>query len=68
MATVSDLHPWRVGPGDAALVASLVTDQPHDPSIYRLRLKGLKGLSHVTVEVHTCPDPEHPHGPRRLPE
>ena len=60
---VSDLHIWRVGPGHSALVASIVTDEPRDPSIYKARLKGLKGLSHVTVEVHTCPD-RHPHGPR----
>jgi cation diffusion facilitator family transporter len=58
---VSDLHLWRVGPGHSALVASVVTDEPRDPSIYKTRLKGLKGLSHVTVEVHTCPDHEHPH-------
>jgi cation diffusion facilitator family transporter len=56
---VSDLHIWRVGPGHSALVASLVTDEPQDPSIYKARLKGLKGLSHVTVEAHTCPDHEH---------
>jgi cation diffusion facilitator family transporter len=58
---VSDLHIWRVGPGHSALVASLVTDEPQDPSIYKARLKGLKGLSHVTVEAHTCPDHEHRH-------
>ena len=56
---VSDLHLWRVGPGHSALVASVVSDEPQDPSIYKARLKGLKGLSHVTVEAHTCPDHEH---------
>ena len=60
---VSDLHLWRVGPGHSAVVASVVTDEPQDPSHYKARLKGLEGLSHVTVEVHTCPDHEHPHGP-----
>ncbi len=59
---VSDLHIWRVGPGHSALVASVVTDEPQDPSIYKARLKGLQGLSHVTVEVHTCPDHKYPHG------
>lgn len=53
---VSDLHIWRVGPGHSAVVASVVTDEPHDPSIYKTRLKGLPRLSHVTIEVHTCPD------------
>ena len=59
---VSDLHIWRVGPGHTALVASLVTDEPQDPSIYTARLRGLPRFSHVTVEVHTCSDHEHPHG------
>jgi hypothetical protein len=58
---VSDLHIWRVGPGHSALVASVVTDEPQDPSIYKERLKGLNGLSHVTVEAHTCPAHEHQH-------
>lgn len=57
---VSDLHIWRVGPGHTALVASVVTDEPQDPSIYKPRLRGLPRLSHVTVEVHICPDHEHP--------
>jgi cation diffusion facilitator family transporter len=56
---VTDLHLWRVGPGHSALVASVVSDDPQDPSIYKARLNGLKGLSHVTVEAHTCPHHEH---------
>jgi len=54
---VSDLHVWRVGPGHTALVASVVTDAPQDPSVYKARLRGLPRLSHVNVEVHTCQDP-----------
>lgn len=57
---VSDVHIWRVGPGHTALVASVVTDEPQDPSIYKARLRGLPRLSHVTVEVHICPHHEHP--------
>jgi cation diffusion facilitator family transporter len=53
---VSDLHIWRVGPGHMAVVASVVTDEPQDPSIYKARLRGLRRLSHVTIEVHTCAD------------
>ncbi len=53
---VSDLHIWRVGPGHSALVAAVVTDTPQDPSIYKARLNGLRLLSHVTIEVHTCRD------------
>lgn len=55
---VSDLHIWRVGPGHSAVVVSLVSDHPQDPTTYKTRLRGL-GLSHVTVEVHACRE----HGP-----
>ena len=57
---VSDLHIWRVGPGHAAVVAAIVTDEPRDPSFYKARLKGLPHLSHLTVEVHACPDHRRP--------
>jgi cation diffusion facilitator family transporter len=52
---VADLHLWRVGPGHAALLASVVSDDPQDPSAYKARLGDLDGLSHVTIEVHRCP-------------
>jgi cation diffusion facilitator family transporter len=51
---VSDLHLWRVGPGHAAVIAAVVSDEPQPPSIYKARLEGLAGLSHVTIEVHRC--------------
>jgi cation diffusion facilitator family transporter len=53
---VSDLHLWRLGPGHAGLIASVVSDQPQAPSVYKQRLEGIEGLSHVTVEVHACED------------
>ena len=40
-------------------VISLVSDAPLQPAIYKERLRDLKGLSHVTVEVEMCPDPSH---------
>jgi cation diffusion facilitator family transporter len=52
---VSDLHLWRVGPGHAAAVISIVTDRPEPPGFYKARLADLPGLSHVTVEVESCP-------------
>ena len=58
---ISDLHLWRVGPGHAALVASVVTDTPRDTSEYKARLSDLKELSHVTIEMQVCPD-QHEHG------
>ena len=52
---VSDLHLWRVGPGHLAAIISLVSDDPKVPGIYKKRLSGLSGLSHVTIEVERCP-------------
>lgn len=52
---VSDLHLWRLGPGHFGLVVTVVTDAPQAPEVYKARLSGLTGLSHVTVEVAACP-------------
>jgi cation diffusion facilitator family transporter len=52
---VTDLHLWQVGPGHCAAVISLVTHEPLLPAVYKGRLRDLKGLSHVTVEVERCP-------------
>jgi len=51
---ISDLHVWRLGPGHAAVIVSIVSDAPQPPAAYKRRLAGLAGLSHVTVEVHPC--------------
>jgi cation diffusion facilitator family transporter len=53
---VTDLHLWRVGPGHAAVIISILSDQPEAPDAYKKRLGGIAGLSHVTVEVRQCPD------------
>jgi cation diffusion facilitator family transporter len=52
---VTDLHLWQVGPGHRAAVISVVSDQPLPPATYKRRLQGLRGLSHVTIEVELCP-------------
>jgi cation diffusion facilitator family transporter len=52
---IADLHIWRVGPGHNAAVVSLVSDRPEAPAVYKARLAGLAGLSHVTIEVQRCP-------------
>jgi cation diffusion facilitator family transporter len=49
---LADLHLWQVGPGHAAVIMSVVSDTPQEPSAYKQRLKDLGGLSHVTVEVN----------------
>jgi len=54
---VTDLHLWQVGPGHRAAVISVVSDNPLPPATYKRRLGGLRGLSHVTVEVELCSHP-----------
>jgi cation diffusion facilitator family transporter len=56
---VCDLHLWRLGPGHAGLIASVVADRPQAPSAYKQRLEGIAGLSHITVEVHACEGEAH---------
>jgi cation diffusion facilitator family transporter len=53
---VADLHLWQLGPGHAGLIASVVAEHPQPPQAYKERLTGISGLSHVTIEVHPCPD------------
>jgi len=53
---VADLHLWQLGPGHAGLIAAVVSEHPRPPQTYKARLAGIAGLSHVTIEVHPCPD------------
>jgi len=55
---ITDLHVWQVGPGHCAAVISLVSHAPLQPAAYKERLRDLKALSHVTVEVEHCPHHE----------
>jgi cation diffusion facilitator family transporter len=52
---VADLHLWRIGPGHAAAVVSVVSDRPEPLASYRARVADLRGLSHLTIEVQSCP-------------
>ncbi len=51
---VADLHLWRLGPGHLGVIASVVSDKPQPPDVYKARLAKLPALSHITVEVHAC--------------
>lgn len=53
---VSDVHLWRLGPGHLGAVISVVSDNPQSSEQYKKRLSGLRGLSHVTIEVVRCPE------------
>lgn len=48
---ISDLHVWQVGPGHRAAIVALVTPKPRAPSFYKEKLRSIRDLSHVTVEV-----------------
>jgi cation diffusion facilitator family transporter len=52
---VGDLHLWRLGPGHAGMIASVISHDPQDPEVYKRRLSAIEGLSHITIEVHRCP-------------
>ena len=49
---ISDLHVWRLGPGQFAAVMSVVTQDPRPPNYYKELLRDFKDLSHVTVEIN----------------
>jgi cation diffusion facilitator family transporter len=51
---VADLHVWRLGPGHTGVIASIVSHDPKPSERYKERLRGIAGLSHVTIEVHAC--------------
>jgi cation diffusion facilitator family transporter len=55
---VADMHLWRLGPGHTGLIAAVVSDRPQPPPAYKDRLGGIAGLSHVTIEVHSCEEEE----------
>lgn len=55
---VTDLHVWQIGPGHRAAVISVISDNPLPPTTYKKRLRGLRDLRHVTVEVELCPHHE----------
>ena len=49
---VVDLHVWRMTAQHHAAVITIVSHHPQSPVLYRKRLKSLKYLDHVTIEVH----------------
>lgn len=50
---LADLHVWRLGPGHFGAVISVVTNESSRGSaFYHAALQRIKGLSHITVEVH----------------
>ena len=51
-----DLHVWRLGPGHFGAIVSVATRAAQrGPSFYHTVLRQFKGLSHISVEVHSQP-------------
>lgn len=50
---VIDLHLWRLGPGHHAVIVVVDGADARPAEVYRERLNGLPGLSHVTIEVRS---------------
>ena len=54
-AEIADLHVWRVGRESYAAVITVVAERPLEPDAYRARVRGIRKLAHVSVEVNRCP-------------
>ena len=54
-AEIADLHVWRVGRASHAAVVTVVAERPLAPDAYRQRLRSIRSLMHVSVEVNRCP-------------
>ena len=53
-AKLADLHVWQVGASAWCAVVSIVADRPLSVADYRERLRPLRELRHLTLEVHRC--------------
>jgi Co/Zn/Cd efflux system component len=50
---VTDLHIWKLGPGNLAVVMSVATVvRGRSSHYYKKLISGVKALAHVTVEVN----------------
>ena len=49
---ILDLHVWRLGPGHFGAIVSLEGTGKEPPEFFKQRLRPVKGLSHVTIEVN----------------
>jgi cation diffusion facilitator family transporter len=53
-AQVSDLHLWRLGPGQFGLIVTMRGSAPCPTDQYRQALSGLPQLRHITIETSTA--------------
>ncbi len=52
---ICDLHLWRLAPASYAAVVAVATKEPHTPAHYKERLKDIRVLRHVTIEINPRP-------------
>lgn len=50
-ARVTDLHIWRIAPGQLAAVLTVTARAPLSAAHYKSRIAGIGGISHTTIEV-----------------
>jgi cation diffusion facilitator family transporter len=50
---ILDLHVWRLGPGHYSAIVSLGETGKEPPEFFKQRLRHIKGLSHLTIEVNS---------------
>jgi len=53
---ISDIHIWKIGANDYAVIISIVTHCPNTPEHYKALLKHFDKLSHITIEINQCTD------------
>lgn len=51
---ISDLHVWKVGQDKYACIVALVASRPNATAEYKVRLRQIESLVHVTVETNPC--------------
>ena len=53
-AVISDLHIWKLAPGQYAAIISVVAHEPIAAMEYKARLEHLTSLKHLSVETERC--------------
>ena len=51
---ISDLHVWKVGPKDYAVIVSIVSHDLKDAEHYKRLLASLPNLTHISIELNLC--------------
>lgn len=58
---IADFHIWHLSAHHYAAIITIVTDHPQPTAYYKSLLADFDRLSHITIEVHECDDPDCPH-------